>query len=134
MTNCSELPFKNCWEIHSCGREAFGPKVGEYGECIASKENMGHSCWAIAGTLCGDKIQGSVAEKYANCTRCEVYNLYHRTAGKYGDAVKEFFPEENFRYRKFIVDRLHQIEWLGKRFQDIVGGNHHASCTTDIRA
>jgi diguanylate cyclase (GGDEF)-like protein len=30
-------------------------------------------CWQIAGTYCGGVIQGSFAEKYQNCRRCDVF-------------------------------------------------------------
>jgi len=39
----------NCWEIKKCERQKGGKKVNELGECIASKERMGHSCWVVAG-------------------------------------------------------------------------------------
>ena len=65
----------NCWEIKKCGRQKAGKKVYKFGECIASKEGMGHSCWAVAGTLCFDKIQGTFAQKIGFCTSCEVYHL-----------------------------------------------------------
>ncbi len=45
------MELLNCWEIMKCGRQKGGKKVNELGECIASKEGMGHSCWAVAGTL-----------------------------------------------------------------------------------
>ena len=45
--------LKNCWEMRGCGRERGGSRAKDLGECIASREQLGHSCWAIAGTLCG---------------------------------------------------------------------------------
>ncbi|OIP23129.1 hypothetical protein AUK22_10000 [bacterium CG2_30_54_10] len=53
--------MKNCWEIKKCGRETGGPKSKELGVCVAAREELGHSCWMIAGTLCGGAVQGSVA-------------------------------------------------------------------------
>ena len=115
MSKISKLSLKNCWEIHGCERHANGAKVHELGECVASRENMGHSCWAIVGTLCGDKVQCSLAEKYASCSRCEVYNQYHRTAGSHGHMIKELYPEENQKYRQLIVDRIRDIGWGKER-------------------
>jgi hypothetical protein len=76
---------QNCWEIKKCGRQAGGNKVKELGECIAAKEtrvngvhggkNGGRVCYALAGTLCGGKVQGTYASKLANCMQCEVYKL-----------------------------------------------------------
>ena len=36
-------------------------------------ENGGRVCWAIAGTLCGGKVQGTMANKLGNCLRCDFY-------------------------------------------------------------
>jgi len=73
----------NCWEFKKCGREPGGAKVAELGVCAAATvaavngcnngKNGGRSCWAIAGTLCGGKVQGSFAEKLGNCLKCEFY-------------------------------------------------------------
>jgi methyl-accepting chemotaxis protein len=68
----------NCWEIIKCERHKAGKKVNELGECIVSMEGMGHSCWAVAGTLCGGEIQGTTAQKIGYCTSCEVYGIYNR--------------------------------------------------------
>ncbi len=93
----------NCWEIEKCGREKGGHKVHELGECIASNEGMGHSCWAIAGTLCGDKIQGTVAQKIGYCTSCEVHKLYNRSLGKKGKEVTSQCPEEDEKYTELML-------------------------------
>ncbi|MBL7031656.1 MAG: hypothetical protein ISR97_00550 [Nitrospira sp.] len=73
----------NCWEIKQCGRETGGIKVSELGECPASTEkrlhgvhggmNAGRTCWVVAGSMCGGKIQGTYAEKYMNCNICDFY-------------------------------------------------------------
>jgi len=57
------MELLNCWEIKKCGRQRGGKKEDHLGVCIASKEGMGHSCWAVAGTLSGGKIQGKFAKK-----------------------------------------------------------------------
>ncbi|MFW9808395.1 MAG: two-CW domain-containing protein [Candidatus Thorarchaeota archaeon] len=74
----------NCWEFMQCGREPNGPKAAELGVCPASTDistnglnrgkNGGRICWAIAGTLCGGKIQAEFALKFANCITCAFYN------------------------------------------------------------
>ncbi len=98
--------MKNCWEILNCGRENGGPKVLELGECIASKEGLGHSCWAIAGTLCGGKVQGTIAEKEHNCMQCDVYKLYHRQLGSEGQRIAQEFPEEQQKYNTMLINRM----------------------------
>ena len=93
----------NCWEIKKCGRQKAGKKVYKLGECIASKEGMGHSCWAVSGTLCFGKIQGTFAEKIDFCTSCEVYHLYNRSSGKLGKLVQTMYPEEDAQYKDIIL-------------------------------
>jgi len=97
---------KECWEIMNCGRQKGGPKVAEFGECVASKESMGHSCWAIAGTLCGGEVQGTMAQKEHNCIRCDVYKLYHRMVGSMGKEIQSLFPAEDAKYNKMLMTRM----------------------------
>jgi hypothetical protein len=78
----------NCWDVKKCGRQPGGAKVAELGVCPAAVEqrlngansgkNGGRACWAIAGTLCGGKVQGSFAAKLANCTACEFFQTVQR--------------------------------------------------------
>lgn len=72
--------------------------VSELGECVASKEQFGHSCWVVAGTLCGGVTQGTVAQKSASCLNCTVYKTYNRTRGEGRYAVQKEFPAENIKY------------------------------------
>jgi hypothetical protein len=75
----------NCWEYKKCGRQLGGHKAAELGVCpvttlqtlhgVHGGENAGRACWAIAGSLCGGKIQGTFAQKLHNCWRCEFMNL-----------------------------------------------------------
>jgi len=61
------LQFENphldkCYEIMECNQL----------ECPCyGKEPT--RCWQIAGTFCGGRIQGSHAQKYGNCTKCQVF-------------------------------------------------------------
>jgi len=78
----------NCWEFKKCGREPGGEKVAELGVCPAAIEtrtndvnsgkNGGRSCWAISGTMCEGKVQGSYAVKIGNCLNCEFYQKVQR--------------------------------------------------------
>lgn len=82
---------KNCWEILNCGRQPGGAKVAELGVCPASVEvqvdgmnhgcNGGRACWAISGTLCGEKVQGTYAEKCGNCLKCRFYQAVKAEEG-----------------------------------------------------
>jgi hypothetical protein len=81
----------NCWQVKKCGREPGGTKVAELGVCPAAAEaalhgtnggkNGGCACWAIAGTLCGGKTQGSYAAKMTNCAACEFYQAVKAEEG-----------------------------------------------------
>ena len=67
----------NCWEFKRCGREPGGMNSRELGVCPAASEtrvdgangghNGGRACWAVAGTLCGGKVQGTYAMKMGTC-------------------------------------------------------------------
>ena len=73
----------NCWEFKRCGRQPGGFHVHDLGRCPATLEerldevhdgaNAGRACWVVAGTLCGDEVQGTFAQKFANCQNCDFY-------------------------------------------------------------
>jgi hypothetical protein len=88
-----------------CERHEGGAKVQEFGVCIASREGMGHSCWMIAGNLCGGTVQGTVAIKENNCMSCEVYKLYHRQIGTQGQEIRMLFPAEQKKYIEHLLNR-----------------------------
>lgn len=102
------MGLKNCWEIKNCGRQIGGPKAGELGVCVAAQDGFGHSCWAIAGTLCGGKIQGTAAQKELNCMVCPVYKEYNRTIGTKGVNVQKEYPDEDARFKKILAARVTQ--------------------------
>ena len=74
---------QNCWENKKCGRQPGGARVAELGVCVAATERRlqgvndgtagGRACWAISGTLCGGKVQGSFAAKLPSCMSCDFY-------------------------------------------------------------
>jgi hypothetical protein len=76
-------PKQNCWEAKNCGRQLGGAKTKELGICPSATEarlhgvhggrNAGRSCWVVAGTFCGGKVQGSFATKFQNCKDCDFY-------------------------------------------------------------
>lgn len=79
---------QNCWEFKKCGRQPGGHKTQELGVCPATVaqdmngahggKNAGRACWAVAGSLCGGKLQGTYAQKLRNCWMCEFMNLVKR--------------------------------------------------------
>ena len=81
----------NCWEAKKCGREIGGGKTSELGVCPTAMESRlagvhdgkfgGRACWVVGGTLCGGKEQGTFAQKYHNCEKCEFYLQVKREEG-----------------------------------------------------
>ncbi len=81
----------NCWEFKNCGREPGGIKVDERGICPAAVEiklhgthggtNAGRACWVVAGSMCGDKVQGTFAQKYDNCVKCDFFQNVKKEEG-----------------------------------------------------
>jgi len=73
----------NCWEFKKCERQPGGKKVEDFGVCpaavdssfngINNGQNAGRICWAVAGTCCGGKVQGTFAEKRRSCVTCDFY-------------------------------------------------------------
>lgn len=82
---------QNCWEFKKCGRQPGGAKAAELGVCpVATTDRVdgmnggakgGRVCWAVTGTLCGGKVQGTFAMKLANCLECEFYRMVMKEEG-----------------------------------------------------
>ncbi len=96
------MALPNCWQIMECGREADGAQVATHGECHAFTQQMGHSCWIVAGTLCCDKVQGTFAQKEPSCVLCQVYQRYGRAMGDDAASVLEHCPDEAARYEEIV--------------------------------
>ncbi len=99
--------LENCWEIMKCGREPGGVNEREFGVCPVAVLGMGHSCWAVAGTMCNNVPQGTYAEKTATCVGCEVFKRYNRVSGPDGRSVADRFPDEQRRYLDMILSFTH---------------------------
>ena len=82
---------KNCWEVMECDWQPDDIKKDKLGVCPAVEDsrfnglhggkNAGRTCWMIAGTLCGGKVQGTYAQKYKSCIECEFYKLVKKEEG-----------------------------------------------------
>jgi hypothetical protein len=83
---------KNCWEAKACGRQPSGDKVEALGVCPAALPNEfdgvnqgergGRFCWAIVGTLCSGKVQGTYAMKLLDCIQCEFLKQVQEEQGR----------------------------------------------------
>ena len=72
---------RNCWEAQGCGRQPGGENIEALGICPATLPNEfagvnqgeqgGRFCWAVVGTLCLGRVQGTFAMKLLSCLRCE---------------------------------------------------------------
>ena len=81
----------NCWESLRCGREPGGERVEAEGVCPASTErnadgvnsgtNGGRVCWAISGTFCGKRPNGTAAAKLVSCLSCDFFTQVLREEG-----------------------------------------------------
>jgi two-component system, NtrC family, sensor kinase len=56
-----------CWEFMKCNRD-----VNCEVKCPAYP-NFGRACWVVAGTFCAGKVQGTFAQKYEDCSKCDFY-------------------------------------------------------------
>lgn len=65
--NEKDNDMEPCWLFMQCGREKNGQT-----KCPAYP-NFGRSCWAVAGTLCEGRVQGTFAQKINNCRLCRFY-------------------------------------------------------------
>jgi hypothetical protein len=96
---------QNCWEFKKCGREPGGAKESQLGVCPAatadrvdgvnSGKNGGRACWAVSGTLCGGKVQGTFATKVANCLECDFYQTVGKEEGANHESAKEIIAKLN---------------------------------------
>jgi hypothetical protein len=81
----------NCWEYLRCGREPGGDDVGSDGPCPAALDRMaegvnsgvraGRVCWAVSGTFCGTRAQGTEASKMISCLNCGFFTRVLREEG-----------------------------------------------------
>ena len=64
--DATEVP---CWELMQCGRDKDASL-----KCPAYP-HFGRICWAVAGTFCKGKIQGTFAQKSEDCKQCLFYQM-----------------------------------------------------------
>ncbi|MCM2284667.1 MAG: protein kinase [Desulfobacula sp.] len=117
---------KNCWEYMQCGREPGGLNAEKAGVCPAAVDTThdginfgscgGRFCWAVAGTLCSGKVQGSFAEKRESCTQCPFYKQVRAEEGSLNIRTKFLrfvrpYSKSSF-FRNLTPERIRQ----GTRF------------------
>ncbi len=121
-----KIKRQNCWEYRNCGREPGGKEADDFGICPAASDNSynginggkngGRICWAVSGTLCEGKTQGSYVDKRADCMTCPFFKLVRKDEGR---------KKLNGKFLKFITheDRhsafskmTHRLIRAGERF------------------
>jgi len=58
-----------CWEYMKCGRDKDATA-----KCPAYP-HFGRNCWVVAGTFCEGKVQGTFAQKYEDCRKCDFFQM-----------------------------------------------------------
>jgi CRP-like cAMP-binding protein/tRNA A-37 threonylcarbamoyl transferase component Bud32 len=98
---------QNCWEYRQCGRQPEGKNIARLGPCpaasdtsydgINSGKNGGRICWAVAGTFCDGKVQGTYAEKRESCMECPFFKLVQKDegSGEFETKFLRFISQEN---------------------------------------
>jgi len=59
-----------CWEFHQCGVEK---TEGAANMVCPAYPHYGRMCWVVAGTFCGKKVSGAIAQKLGDCKKCSFY-------------------------------------------------------------
>lgn len=70
---------------------------------INGGHNGGRICWAIAGTYCFGKKQGTYAKKSLTCVACDFYLKVNKEEGRSFILLK---PGQDFREWKKALEKL----------------------------
>lgn len=117
---------QNCWEYMKCGRQPEGDKVAELGICPAASDTSydginsgkcgGRICWAVAGTFCEGRAQGTFADKRRTCLNCDFYKLVQQQEGMANRHTKflQFIAQKN--RSPFFEKMTYQHVKAGERF------------------
>jgi len=63
-----KMHYQPCWEYMGCNQDV------NHVESCPAYPHFGRICWAVAGTLCAGKIQGTYAQKIHDCHKCGYYH------------------------------------------------------------
>ncbi|MDP3297670.1 MAG: ATP-binding protein [Thermodesulfovibrionia bacterium] len=68
---CEEEEKKiKCWEFNKCDVEK---AEGAAEMRCAAYPHYGRICWVVAGTFCGKRVTGAIAQKLGDCKKCKFY-------------------------------------------------------------
>lgn len=109
-----------------CGHEKGGLLEEKAGLCPVSVDTVhdginsgafgGRFCWAVAGTMCNGKVQGTFAEKRQSCVQCPFYKLVRAEEGSLNIRTKFLkFVRPNSK-SAFFKNLTHERIRQGQRF------------------
>ena len=117
---------RNCWEETECGREPGGARAHERGPCPAATDttsdrinagrNAGRFCWAIPGTLCDERVQGTYRDKETSCRKCA---FFRRVMYEEGPHFQLFKPGLGVTGEDALHRRLNDAALLMTMYRDV---------------
>jgi len=127
VTSVASTARLNCWEFKKCGREPGGAKVAELGVCPAAQEklfdgifggrNSGRACWVVAGTFCKGEVQGTFAQKFKNCSKCEFFRLVQREEGASFEPANVLMTYIDRTHEQRVDERTHELREAKDAFE-----------------
>jgi sigma-B regulation protein RsbU (phosphoserine phosphatase) len=76
---------------------------------IFGGRNSGRACWVVAGTFCKGEVQGTFAQKFSNCAKCE---FFHRVRDEEGPSFLPVNVLLNYidrTHEQRVVERTHEL-------------------------
>jgi eukaryotic-like serine/threonine-protein kinase len=138
----------NCWEFKKCGREQNGRNVQEMGVCPAALDdsfddinngtNGGRICWAVAGTFCEGKKQGTFQAKRQSCVKCDFFSLVTHQEGASDTPTKLLKFLSDTTDASFLGELTYRSVKAGERFlvqgtvEDTAYIIQHGTCLTVV--
>lgn len=69
------------WGVHELELGICPATIDASSDGLNGGENGGRICWAVSGTFCGGKVQGSFAKKQVSCMNCDLYRKVEKEEG-----------------------------------------------------
>lgn len=79
FNKCNRVPGKDC----ACGLDVCPTALDKSKDSINNGNAAGRCCWRAAGTLCGGKVQGTLARKLESCEECPFFQKVRDEEGNF---------------------------------------------------
>jgi signal transduction histidine kinase len=80
-------------------------------DCLCYGKDGAVRCWQVAGTFCGGNVQGDFAQKYKNCSQCQVFQKATEDPilqiGEHFNNMMHIIEVKNKELEKAIADLKH---------------------------